>query len=180
MKRKISETIEIPSGIQCQFAHNTLSLHKGQTVLKRKMDLPQLIVKIDSNKLVFECEKGNKTEYKTIYTLVAHVKNMIQGLEEPFVYRLESANVHFPMTMKVSGSQLIINNFLGEKTPRTADIYPNVKLDISGQKITITSADVEAAGQTAANIEKATRVPNRDRRIFQDGIYITEKPGRRI
>jgi large subunit ribosomal protein L6 len=80
------------------------------------------------------------------------------------------------MTLKVEGSKLAINNFLGEKKPRFAEILPNVNVDIKGQNITVSSPDKEAAGQTAANFEKATKVKNRDRRIFQDGIYIVEKP----
>jgi large subunit ribosomal protein L6 len=32
-------------------------------------------------------------------------------------------------------------------------------------------------GQTAASIEQLTRVTDKDTRVFQDGVYITEKPG---
>jgi large subunit ribosomal protein L6 len=82
------------------------------------------------------------------------------------------------MILKLDKNKLIISNFLGEKVSRHATILPNVDVQIKGAKITITSNDKEAAGQTAANIEKASIVRNRDRRVFQDGIYIIEKPGR--
>ena len=36
-------------------------------------------------------------------------------------------------------------------------------------------SDRDGVAQTAANIEQATIVRNRDRRIFQDGIYLIEK-----
>jgi len=81
--------------------------------------------------------------------------------------------------MKIDSGRLLINNFLGEKNPRVAVILPNVDVQLKGAKITVTSADKDAAGQTAANIEKATKIRNRDRRIFQDGIYIVERPGRK-
>ncbi|PSP31946.1 50S ribosomal protein L6, partial [Halobacteriales archaeon QH_10_67_22] len=38
--------------------------------------------------------------------------------------------------------------------------------------------DIEAVGQTAADIEQLTRVQDKDVRVFQDGVYITDKPNR--
>ncbi len=69
---------------------------------------------------------------------------------------------------------------MGETTERIAKILPNVKVDIKGSAVTVSSNNIEAAGQIAANLEKATRLTGRDRRIFQDGIFITSKCGRAI
>ena len=84
------------------------------------------------------------------------------------------------MTVKVKGKKLEIKNFLGEKVPRIADIVNDVDVKIEGDEIIITSANKEAAGQTAGNFEKATRITNRDRRIFQDGLWIIQKAGKEI
>jgi len=176
MKKQYSESISVPEGIQCELKGNEISCKKDSTEMSKVISVPNISVKVKDNAVFFECSSGNKKDYKTIVSLIAHMKNFFAGLSNKFVYRLESANVHFPMTLKVEGQKLIINNFLGEKKPRYAVILPGVDVEIKGAKITITSSDKEAAGQTAANFEKATKVRNRDRRIFQDGIYITEKP----
>jgi len=53
------------------------------------------------------------------------------------------------------------------------------EVKIEEQIIIVESPDLELAGQTAASIEKLCKITNRDRRIFQDGIYIYEKPGKK-
>ena len=180
MKKLISHELEIPEGITCTLNDKVLVCKKDQLEISRVLDIPQTEIKIQENKIKFTCKKGNKNTHKTISTFQAHIQNMFNGLQKEFVYHLESANVHFPMSLKLEEDRLVINNFLGEKVPRYARILPNVKIEIKGQSITLTSHDKEAAGQTAANLEKATKLKGRDRRIFQDGIFITKKPGRKM
>ena len=58
---------------------------------------------------------------------------------------------------------------------RKAEIIGNCKVDVQGDEIIITGISKEDVGQTAANIERATWVKARDRRVFSDGIFIIEK-----
>lgn len=178
MRQKILEQIAVPEGVSCSYEDGFLIGKKGSVELKKEVQIPGITIKVAGKNIELSTEKGNKNELKVIKAYAAHIRNLFAGLGNKFVYKLESCNVHFPMTMKIDKSKLIINNFLGEKTPRIADIVKGSEVEIKGQFITVTSHDKESAGQTAANIEKATRISNRDRRIFQDGIYITEKPGR--
>jgi large subunit ribosomal protein L6 len=177
MKHPIKEIIPIPEGVTCTYKDEIFSCKKDSIELKKKISIPEVEIKIDSNQIILNCKKGNKNHYKKIKTNITHIKNLFSGLDERFVYQLEAVNVHFPMALKVEGDKVSISNFLGEKVPRFAKILPNVDVEIKGQKITVSSNDKEAAGQTAANLEKATKVRGRDRRIFQDGIFLVEKPG---
>ena len=178
MRNIISESVAIPEGISCEVKDGNIVCSKGGVSLSRVLEGMGIVVTVKQGVISIECAAGNKMHRSKVQTLKAHLVNMFVGLQKAFVYSLEACNVHFPMTMKVEKGFLIINNFLGEKTPRKAKILEGVVIEVKGQKITLTSADREAAGQTAANIEKATKIRNRDRRVFQDGIYITAKPGR--
>jgi large subunit ribosomal protein L6 len=178
MKHPILEKITIPEGISCHYSKNVLVCTKDSKSLERKILVPSTEIKVHGGEIILECKKGNKNNFKGIMSTIAHIKNLFAGLQENFVYQLESCNVHFPMTLKIENDVVKINNFLGEKVPREARILPNVDVKIDGAKITVSSTSREAAGQTAANLEKATKLHGRDKRIFQDGIYITEKPGR--
>ncbi len=177
MRKLITEEIEIPKEINCEYKDKFLICKKDSIELKRMISLPTISLSIKDNKILLTALKAGKYEKKTILAFINHIKNIFLGLNEKFIYHLEACNVHFPMTLKIEGNKLAINNFLGEKTPRYAEILQNVEVQIKGSSITVLSHDKEAAGQTAANFEKATKVKNRDRRIFQDGIFIVEKPG---
>lgn len=180
MRHIIHEEIVLPEGIGAHVRNGTLTCTKGSVSVSRKIYVPRLDVKIHEGKIVLHCEKGNKRDFAAIKTLEAHIRNLFAGLAEPYTYELEICNVHFPMTVKVEGHKLVITNFLGEKEKRIAHLSPAAHVEVKGQQIIITSPEVEAAGQTAANIEKATHITKRDRRIFQDGIFITSKCGRAI
>mgnify|MGYP001231582226 FL=1 len=74
---------------------------------------------------------------------------------------------------------LTVKNFLGEKNARVADVPVGVSAKVQDKDIILESVDRELAGIAASRIEQLTRVTNKDRRIFQDGIYITGKDQRR-
>ena len=89
--------------------------------------------------------------------------------------KMKTVFSHFPIKTSVEGNYLLIQNFLGERFPRRAEILPDVTVDVKGENIILSAVDKEKVGQTAANIERATKVKNRDIRVFQDGIYIVSR-----
>ena len=124
-------------------------------------------------------KKATKREIKMIKTIKAHINNMIKGMNEKFIYKLEAVYAHFPITLEINKekNEVLIKNFLGEKRPRIAKIMSGAEVKIDKTHIIVESDNKEVAGQTAANLEIATKIKNRDRRKFQDGIFITEKCG---
>jgi len=125
--------------------------------------------------------KTDRKELKSmIGTITAHIKNMIRGVCEGFEYILKIHYVHFPMSVEIKDNIVYIKNFLGERGPRTARIIGDTKVTVNKDEVIVSSIDREAAGKTAANIEQACRISRRDRRVFQDGIYIAKKPGRKF
>ncbi|NMJ76869.1 50S ribosomal protein L6 [Nanohaloarchaea archaeon] len=99
---------------------------------------------------------------------------MVEGLQNDHVYHLKGVYAHFPMTIKTQNNQLVVENFMGERNPRKADIMEGVDVSVDGEEITVSGSDKENVAQTAARIEQLSEKGNRDPRTFQDGIYITE------
>lgn len=180
MKKNIENIVEIPSGVSASVNDAEVTISgKGKEIKRIFPQMPTVEMKQSDNNIILTAKKATKRELKLINSIVAHINNMISGINEDFVYKLEVCNVHFPMVVKTEGNKIKIKNFLGEKIDRETEILPNVKVGVKGNTIEVSSPDIEAAGQTAARIEIATKIRNRDRRVFQDGIFITEKPGRR-
>jgi large subunit ribosomal protein L6 len=180
MRSKYNASVDIPEGVSCDYLDSKLVIKKGEIELTKKVSILGTEVKISEGKVRFICAKANKKNIAMIKAFVSHVQNMIKGVDEKFVYKLEVCNVHFPMTVKVEGDKVVVNNFLGEKVSRVSKVLGGVEVQVKGKDVTVSGHDLEDTGQTAANLEKATRVTGRDKRVFQDGIFLTEKPGGKI
>ena len=181
MRKDLERIIELPEGTTAEIEGSKITLKRNGEPASRDFGPSRIKAEISDGKIRLFVANATRRESEKIGTMHAHIKNMIKGLEKEFTYTLEICNVHFPMNVKVEGQNIVIKSFLGETTKRIAKIVGGAKVEISGNKISVSSRNIEAAGQTAANIEKATKVSNgRERRIFQDGIFITEKPGRSI
>ena len=180
MKKDLQRIITLPEGFSAESKGNELTIKGNSSELTRAFDLGRTEIKVKGSDIVLSAKGATRREATMIGTAWAHINNMIKGLADGFEYTLEVCNVHFPMNVKAEGDHVTIKSFLGEKVDRVAKIVPGSKVEIKGTQITVTSNEIEKAGQTAANLEKATRLRGRDRRIFQDGIFITSKNGRAI
>ncbi|VVB78787.1 50S ribosomal protein L6 [uncultured archaeon] len=179
IKKKLAEEIEVPSNINATLTKEEIIMKKDNEEVRKKLN-KKIKVELQGNKIILGSDKSTKKEKKLFGSMIAHINNMIEGLNTKFKYKLQVASVHFPVTLThdKNTNELIVKNFLGERKERKIKLIPGVDIKINKDIIEVESASIEKAGQVAADIEKGTKVRNRDRRIFQDGIFITEKPGR--
>ena len=179
MVQHVEWLIDIPESVKVSIDGARVSVEGPKGKLERDFHLKNLkMEKIEDDKIVrVSMPHAYKKEKAMIGTISSHLKNMIKGVSEGFEYKMKIIYAHFPMNVKLDGKQLVISNFLGEKSPRRVNIFGNVAVKVSGEFVTINGINLEEVGQTAANIELATRVRKRDPRVFQDGIYLFERDG---
>jgi large subunit ribosomal protein L6 len=171
----IIRRVEIPPKVDVTLQGTVLRVSGPKGTLERDIRFPQIDTRIEDGEVVISTASDKKRILAMSGTMEAHVKNMVRGVTDGFVYSMKVVYSHFPIQLKQQGDRLEINNFLGEKQPRIAKIVEGVSVKIGNDEVTISGTDKEKVGNTAANIEHATRVTKRDPRVFQDGIYITER-----
>ncbi len=179
-KLNISDKLEVPEGVTVTLEAPLVKVVGPEGTLERRMSHPMIKITLNDKEINLELKKGTKREKMMLKTFKAHLRNMMKGATEKYVYKLKICSGHFPMNVSKEGNKLIVKNFLGEKVPRTAKIMEEVEVELNGNDITVTGHNKEKTGQTAANIEKSTRLTNKDRRRFQDGIFMTHKAGANI
>lgn len=172
----MEKQIEIPSDLQVEINNFKIKVTGPKGSLERDFYSPlfrrDITIKRIDNKILISTESKKKKIKAMIGSIRAHVLNMFSGVKEGFEMKLKIVYMHFPFTVKITGDEISVTNFLGEKTPRKTRIVGNCKVEIKGDEIAVTGISKEAVGETSSNLEKVTRIKARDRRVFQDGIFM--------
>jgi len=171
-------TLQTPDDVSAQIDHLDLTVEGPNGSVTRRLWYPDISVSVDDGEVVIESEEDDAKTISTIGTFESHIENMFHGVTEGWEYEMEVFYSHFPMQVSAQGEEIVIENFLGEKAPRRTEIRGDTDVEIDEANITVRGPDIEAVGQTAADIEQLTRVTDKDVRVFQDGVYITQKPSR--
>jgi len=164
--------VEIPEGVKVELRGRAVTVTgpKG-TITKDLSHLPVRMETAEGRVRVYR-DWPRKRELAMVGTAAAQIRNMITGVTKGYAYHLKVVFAHFPITVKVQKDRVVIENFTGEKTPRFASILPDVNVKVEGDVITLEGIDRERVSQTAANIQNATRIKDKDQRVFLDGIYV--------
>jgi len=171
----VEKIVEVPPDVEVVLNGRKVTVRGPKGELTRDFSYAPAEISLKENKLKLEMRWPRRKESAVIGTVKSHIESMIQGVREGFTYKLKMVFAHFPVSVKTDRDLIIIENFSGERSPRTAKIVGSSKVSIEGDDIIIRGIDLGEVSQTAANIEQATRVHGKDLRVFLDGIYIYEK-----
>ena len=173
---RIEHTVEIPEAVSATIDGDMGTITGPKGNLSREFASARHDIFQEGGALLVRIDLPRRKERALAGTWNAHLNNMVKGVTEGFTYKLKALYSHFPMTLAVKGNEFVVNNYFGERVPRSAVILNGVEVKVQNKtEVTVSGMDKEAVGQTAANIERCTTVKKRDRRVFQDGIYLIEK-----
>ncbi|MFC7185391.1 50S ribosomal protein L6 [Halorubrum yunnanense] len=168
--------IEIPDDVSAETDHLELTVEGPNGSVTRRLWYPDVEVTVEDGVVAIAAENEDAKTNATVGTFESHVANMVHGVTDGWEYTMEVYYAHFPMQVTVEGDEVVIENFLGERAQRRTPIRGDTDVQVDGETVRLTGSDKEAVGQTAADIEQLTKVTDKDTRVFQDGVYIVEKP----
>ena len=175
----MKKVFDIPENVDITIQDRLFKVKGSRGEIVRDFNDPRYnsfvsIEKVD-NKIIINSGSDKRKMKSIVGTIHSHINNMVLGVTKGFEYKMKIFYSHFPITVEVKGDKIIIKNFLGEKNLRIAKIGGKTKIDVKKDEIILSGNNKEDVGQTASNIERACRLSKRDRRIFFDGIYLSEE-----
>ncbi len=175
----MQKEITIPDGIEVNLADKSVAVKGPKGEIAKDFNDPRFNEEIaivqDEGKIIVRTDSEKRKAMAMVGTISAHLKNMLVGVSDRYSYQLKIVYTHFPITVSAKDGTVEIKNFLGEKGVRRAAIFGKCDVQIEKDIIKVSGINVEDVGQTAANIERACKLRRRDRRIFQDGIFLSAR-----
>ncbi len=171
---KVSKTLQIPDDAEATLERQKLTIKGPKGAITRDFSHASVSVTLEERRIQIMAQWPRKKESALVGTLYSHIQNMITGVTKGFTCRMKIVFSHFPISVKVQERKILIENFTGERSPRTVEISGDAQVEVGSEDITVKGISLEDVSQTSANIEQATKLKRKDPRVFLDGIYITE------
>ncbi|MHA1835481.1 MAG: 50S ribosomal protein L6 [Candidatus Odinarchaeia archaeon] len=170
------EIVEQPEGIKFSLDERKLTVTGPKGEITKDFSHASIINIEQTDKgIKLYVDYPRKKHIALIKTIASHINNMIKGVTLGYTYKMKIVYSHFPITVKIEGDKIQIENFIGERSKRYAKIMKGVNVKVQGDDIIIEGLDKEAVSQTAANIQQATKIKDKDPRVFMDGIFVYQK-----
>jgi len=172
---EISRTLQVPEEVAINLQGKVVSVKGEKGSLTRDFSFAPVSIDAEGQTVRVSAKWPRKKEAALVGTIYAHIQNMITGVTKGYSYKLKIVFSHFPISVRLEGKTLLIENFIGERKARRIKVLGDVKVKIETDDIIISGINLEEVSQTAANIEQASRVKGKDVRIFLDGLYVYER-----
>ncbi len=135
----LDDKVHVPKEVKVTMKGAEVTVKGPKGTVTRDFSHPKVSVTFKEDHFHVECEYPRTKEKALVGTYTAHLKNMVEGANHGFEYAMKMVYSHFPMKIAVKGDKFIIENFLGEKAPRSAPILAGAKVTIKGAEVFVTA-----------------------------------------
>jgi large subunit ribosomal protein L6 len=175
IKEEIS-SIEIPETVTIKKENNVVIVKGKLGTVTKDLTKMTAMVDLEDNKIVIKPYGKRKKDLAINNTIKSIIESMIAGVDKGFTYKLKIVYAHFPISVKTKGKDVYVENYFGERSARMSRIIgDDTRVNIVGEDVIVQGPNLEHVSQTAANIERSTKLKYKDQRVFLDGVYVYSK-----
>ena len=172
---KLAAELEIPEGVTVTYDKPMITVQGPLGKTWKSFKKIPVTIDVKDGKVLFKAQGTRDKNRAIMNTSRSLIRNLCEGVVEGYTIKMKIVFSHFPITVKVEGKTVLIENFQGERAARKTKIWGDTKVVPKGDDVIITGHVLTDVSQTAAEIENGSRVKNKDHRVFLDGVYKFEK-----
>ena len=174
-KEEIVGEVEILDNVNAKIDKNILEISGPKGKVSKDFSKIPVTITVEGKKVIVKPYGRRKKDLAVTNTSRSIIRNMIDGVLNGYTYKLKVIFAHFPISIKIKDRHIFIENFYGERSPRVIKIIGDCKVSVQGEDLIVQGPNLDDVAQTAANVELATKVKDKDQRVFLDGLYIYSK-----
>jgi large subunit ribosomal protein L6 len=175
MSRIGKQEIIIPAGVEVTRDGAILTV-KGPKGTLKKLFRDDIEIKIADKKINLNVKRNDKFSKSLWGTYASHIKNMIQGVQNPYSKKLILEGVGFKSEVK--GKEFVFA--LGFSHPVIVKIPEGIEATAEKNIITITGIDKELVGSFAAAVRALKKPePYKGKGMHYEGEIIRRKQGKK-
>ena len=170
IEKSVTE-IQIPDGVKVNLKGSMLHVQGPLGHVYKNFKKIPVVIEVNDNKILLKQTGERKKHYAILNTAKSIIQTLCSGVIDGFTIKMKVVYSHFPITVKVEGKKILIENFQGERAPRISIIRGDTTVIAKGDDVIISGPVLADVSQTAANVQQKSKVKNKDHRVFLDGIY---------
>ena len=175
MSRIGKRAIVIPAGTTVTVAPDVITVKGKGGTLVRPMH-STVAVKVEGSEVTVTPIGNTRLAHALWGTYAAHVRNMISGVNTPFVKKLQLEGIGFKA--EVQGKNLKMA--LGFSHPVIVPLPEGITVVVEKNIITVSSSNKEIVGQFAASVRALKKPePYKGKGIRYEGEVVREKQGKK-
>ena len=132
---KFQTTVEIPDGVTLKLNKTMLEVQGPLGKTYKSFRKIPVKIEIGDGKVSLNALDTRKKDYAILHTVRSLIRNLCEGVTEGYTVKMKVVYAHFPITVKTKDDLVLIDNFQGERAPRTAKIVGSAKVTPKGEDV---------------------------------------------
>ncbi len=175
MSRLGKLAIQIPSGTEVSVGTGEITVKGKGGTLTRSVH-PAVSIKVENGEVFVTPAQKNRLGRALWGTYAAHVRNMVQGVNTPFMKKLHVEGIGY--RVELAGKQLKLS--VGFSHPVLVSIPEGIVVVVEKNVVSVSGADKEQVGEFAASVRAIKKPePYKGKGIRYEGEVVRQKQGKK-